>query len=88
MWVVIEAVKRKRFIWLAGKAARYAAMNVEIDHETKTWKIRSKPMWAPEFQRRTYEDIANIFKSKPETFKVEETRTADGKFKKFTVETV
>ena len=45
-------------------------------------------MWAPQFQRRTYEDIAAIFKSNPETFKVSETRTPDGTFKSFSVSTV
>ena len=43
-------------------------------------------MWYPGFQRRTYEDLAEIFKSDPETFTVHEERE-NGLFKRFTVET-
>jgi hypothetical protein len=66
---------------------RYLSLNLEIDHEAKTWKLRSKRMFAPQWQRRTYEDIEKIFKSRPEIFKVSEERDADGKFRRFTVET-
>lgn len=85
--MVVQAVKRKKFLWLATKAAEWIALNLHVDPETKTWKISSKPMWTPAFQTRNYEDIAAIFKSKPETFVTTEEKTPEGKFKKFTVET-
>ena len=88
MWVVVQAVKRKRLLWLTAKAARFIALNLRVDRENKTWTLTSKRMFAPQLQSRNYEDIADIFKSDPDTFKVSETRTADGKFKSFTVETV
>jgi len=62
-------------------------LNLEVDREKKTWKVSSKPMWHPELQRRTYEDISRIFKSDPRTFQVEETRDSQGKFRKLIVTT-
>lgn len=84
---MVEAIKRRKFLWLATKAAKWLSLNLEIDHEKKTWKISSKPMWHPEYQRRYYDDITAIFKCDPRTFKVSEDRDAEGKFKRFTVET-
>jgi len=86
LWVVIKAIKSRKFIWLAIQLAKRLSLNIQVDPKAKTWKIVSKRMFAPEFQRHTYEDIASIFKSKPETFKVKEERTPEGKFKSFVVE--
>lgn len=83
----MEAIRRKRFLWVASKAARWVALNLHVDRETKQWSIKSAPMFQPQFQTADYSDIAKIFKSKPETFKVHEERTSDGKFKSFSVET-
>jgi len=85
--VIIEALKRRKFLWLATKAAKFVALNLEVDREKKTWKLSSKPMWCPELQKRTYADIAAIFKCDPRSFKVTEDRDAKGKFKRFVVET-
>lgn len=84
--MIVTAIKTKKFLWLASKAAKWVSLNIQVDPVKKTWIIRSKPIWNPQYQIRYYEDIANIFKSKPETFKVTEKRV-DGKFKSFTVET-
>lgn len=59
-----------------------------MDTKTKKWSITSAPMTDQEWVNRNYDDIYAIFKSKPDTFVVEETHNADGTFKSFTVQTV
>lgn len=85
--VIVWAIKNHKLLWLITKVAEYLGAHLHIDKETKTWKIESDPMFNPHNQNINYDDIAAIFKSKPETFKVHEERTAEGKFKSFTVST-
>lgn len=87
VWVIVQAIKRRRFAWLAFKAAKYLALHLHIDTKTKTWTVVSKRMLVPELQHRTYEDIFEILKSNPETFVTYEEKYPNGKFKKFIVET-
>lgn len=87
VWVLVQAIKRRKFLWLATMAARYVALNLHVNKETKTWSLESLPMFHPEQQERNYDDIAAIFKSKPENYKVTEEKTPEGKFKSFTIET-
>lgn len=84
---MVQAIKRRKFLWLASKAARWIALHLHVDKETKKWVIKSEPIDNPEFFNRNYDDIAKIFKSNLEAYKVNEERTADGKFKSFTIET-
>lgn len=70
------------------KLAGWLAINLQIDTKTKKWSITSLPMTDQNFVNRNYDDITAIFKAKPETYKVFEEKTPDGKFKSFTVSTV
>lgn len=72
---------------MASKLAKYIALNIRKDPTTKKWYLASRGIFMSVFQQRNYNNIAAIFKSKPETFKVTETRTPEGKFRSFIVET-
>ena len=85
VWLIVTAIKSGHGLWLVGKLAKWVALNIEIDHEKKTWKISSRPMWYPHFQERYYTEIEAMFSSDPRTFEVKEVRDATGKFKSFTV---
>lgn len=85
--VLQEALKRRKFLWLATKAVKWLSLNLEVDSESKTWKITSKPIYVPTFQERYYSDITAIFKSDPRNFTVTEERDEAGHFRKFTVST-
>ena len=85
--VVLFSIQHRELLWVAIRVSRYLGVNIRIDPVSKKWSIISKRMFMPGLQTRNYEDIAAIFKSKPETFKVTETKTPEGKFKSFTVET-
>lgn len=51
------------------------------------FKITVGGVMDPSTVIRTYDDIDKIFKANPSNYKVTEHKTADGKFKSYTVET-
>ena len=74
-------------MWLAQKAAKFVALNLEIDHEKKTWKLLSKPIWNPVYQERYYDDISKIFKCDPRRFDVVEERDSSNRFRRLVIST-
>ena len=81
----MTAIKSGHGLWLVGKLAKWVALNIEVDHDKKTWKISSRPMWSPHFQERYYTDVMDIFKSDPRKFEIFEKKDSNGKFQSFTI---
>ena len=66
--LLICSLKASKFVFFVSKIL--GSINIEIDKETKTWKINSKDrIDDPAFQKRYYTDIDAIMKSHPELYK-------------------
>lgn len=54
--MIVQAIKRRKLLWLTERAASYLGGHLRIDRETKTWSFRSDRAADPGGKGAYFED--------------------------------
>lgn len=93
--IIVEAIRHRKFLWLATVAANYIASRLEVDWDKQTFKFKSEKAFDPTNTKIDYEDINKLLeklhgpKLNPDDWKQGATEEHDtaGKFKRYSGET-